>query len=122
MLRLSSLARIVVQRQRAASRSAIPCIKGQQVAFACCPIPICISPPRRSTHAFSFNVSIGHVAGGAGTGVTGGAGGDGGRKGGVGGGGGHGTWPPGGILGGPTCGGGLTKGGGLTMGGMGGVT
>jgi hypothetical protein len=65
---LSNLALRVVHRHRAASRSATPCNSGQHLAFASRPIPTCINPPRRSTHAFSFKASIGQYcpAGGVG--------------------------------------------------------
>lgn len=80
---LSNLALIVVQRHRAASRSAIPCSSGQHLAFASRLIPTCINPPRRSTHALIFKASIGQYCpagagvGGAGVGVGYGLGGDG---------------------------------------------
>lgn len=71
---------------------------------------MCTSPPNKSTHAPSFSVSIGHVAGAEGVGVTGvtgvGVGGDGG----------HGTLPVDGGF--PMTGG--RKTGGWTMGPLGG--
>lgn len=63
-------------------------------------MPMCTSPPNKSTHAPSFNVSIGHVAGAAGVvGVPGVPGVPGG----------HGTFP------GPVDGGGLPMIGGFPM-------
>ncbi|CAA6661442.1 unnamed protein product [Spirodela intermedia] len=77
-LRLSSLARMVVQRQTAASSPTRPWISGQHFSFTSLPIITCTRPLSRSTHAPSFRASIGHcpTAGdGGGDGPTGGAGG-----------------------------------------------
>lgn len=62
MLMLRSLALMVVQRQMAASKSTSPWSTGQHVALALLPIPMCTRPPRTSTHAPSFKVSMGHVS------------------------------------------------------------
>lgn len=105
MVMLRSLALMVVQRQRAASKSTNPPRTGQHASFALLPIPMWISPPNTSTHASSF--SVGHVpcpsAGGGG------------------GGGGHGVSGAGGVTtgGSGNCGGGLGSTGGCTMGGSG---
>ncbi|KAI3465595.1 hypothetical protein Pfo_022258 [Paulownia fortunei] len=104
MLILRSLALMVVQRQRAASKSTSPASTGQQVSLALLPIPMCTRPPNKSTHAPSFKVSMGHVScpfgggGGGGHGVSWGGGGGGGGGGGYGvSGGGFGTTGGGGI-------------------------
>ncbi|RYR63809.1 hypothetical protein Ahy_A04g021567 [Arachis hypogaea] len=99
MLMLRSFALIVVQRHTAASRSRSPSSTGQHVCLALPPIPMCISPPRTSTQAPSFNESMGHV------GCAGGGGG------------GHGVSLGG--VGGVTTGGVGTYGGGEMMGGVG---
>lgn len=67
MLMLRSLALIVVQRQRAASKSNSPPRTGQQVSFALLPMPMCTRPPNMSMHASSLRVE--HVSGGGGLGV-----------------------------------------------------
>nr|AFK41124.1 unknown [Lotus japonicus] len=86
ILMLRSLALMVVQRHTAASKSTSPASTGQQVCLALPPIPMCIRPPKRSTHAPSFKVSIGHVGcAGGGDGTTGGGGGLGVSVGGLGG-------------------------------------
>ena len=71
MLRLSSLILRVVHKQTAASSSTRPERTGQHSLATGSPRPMCTNPPRRSTQAPSFNVSIGHVAeaGGGGQGV-----------------------------------------------------
>ena len=102
MLRLRSLIFRVVQRHTAASSSASPCSTGQHSFTAGSPSPMWTNPPRRSTQAPSFNVSMGHVSLEAGLGFPGG--------------GGHGVPGLGGfVTGGLTMGGIVT--GGLTMGG-----
>lgn len=71
-----ALALMVVQRHSAASRSARPSSTGQHWYVTSPPMMTCTSPPRRSTHASSFRVSMGHVGalggGGHGTEVGGG--------------------------------------------------
>ncbi|VFQ60570.1 unnamed protein product [Cuscuta campestris] len=53
---------MVVQRHIPASTPASPFSAGQHASFAPpCPIPMCTSPPSKSTHAPSFSASIGHV-------------------------------------------------------------
>lgn len=54
-----------MHKHTAASISTSPDIRGQHSFAAGSPSPICTSPPRRSTHAPSFNESIGHVSGSA---------------------------------------------------------
>lgn len=66
----TTLALRAVQRQTAASRSANPSSKGQHLPEEG-PTARLTSPPRRSTQAPSFNVSLGHLAPPAG--FTGGA-------------------------------------------------
>lgn len=56
---------MVVHKQSAASWPANPAISGQHSSVAPCPIPTCTRPPRRSTHALSLRVSIGHCDDGA---------------------------------------------------------
>uniref|UniRef100_A0A7N0T2L7 Uncharacterized protein n=1 Tax=Kalanchoe fedtschenkoi TaxID=63787 RepID=A0A7N0T2L7_KALFE len=65
-----SLALMVVHRQTAASKSSSPLSNGQHVSVALGPIPMCMSPPKTSTHAPSFSASIGHVCGGGGHGTA----------------------------------------------------
>lgn len=73
---------MVVQRHNAASKSTSPSSTGQQVSLALLPIPICIRPPNKSTHAPSFRVSMGQVCcAGDGGGHSGGGGGGGGGHG-----------------------------------------
>ncbi|CAA7405524.1 unnamed protein product [Spirodela intermedia] len=82
-LMLRTLARMAVQRHSAASRSASPRSSGQQVSAALGPMPMWISPPRRSTQAPSLRVLMGQPldtgagGGGHGTVVGGGGGGQG---------------------------------------------
>ncbi|CAN6564087.1 unnamed protein product [Malus baccata var. baccata] len=72
MLRLRSLILRVVQRHTAASSSTSPCSTGQHSFTTGSPCPTWTNPPRRSTQAPSFNVSMGHVfPGGGGHGVPG---------------------------------------------------
>uniref|UniRef100_A0A803QIR7 Uncharacterized protein n=1 Tax=Cannabis sativa TaxID=3483 RepID=A0A803QIR7_CANSA len=61
-LTLRSLALIEVHRQTAASKSTKPLSTGQHLSFAFPPIPILTKPPKTSTHAPSFRVSMGHVS------------------------------------------------------------
>ncbi|KAK3039997.1 hypothetical protein RJ639_027187 [Escallonia herrerae] len=64
----------VVHKQTAASSSKSPPIMGQHSFAAGSPNPTCTNPPRRSTQAPSFSVSMGHVAtfaGGGGQGFPG---------------------------------------------------
>lgn len=63
ILRLSALILRVVQRQTAASASTSPARIGQHLLTAGSPSTTCTKPPRRSTHAPSFSVSMGQVAG-----------------------------------------------------------
>ncbi|KAK2978022.1 hypothetical protein RJ640_028704 [Escallonia rubra] len=96
---------IVDKRHTAASKSTSPCRTGQQASLALLPIPMCTSPPSKSTHAPSFSVSMGHVSGaGVGYGTA------------FGGGGGQGTGGGGSTTGGLIIGG---RGGGTTTGGFG---
>ncbi|EOY31170.1 Uncharacterized protein TCM_047111, partial [Theobroma cacao] len=62
MLRLRSLSLRVVHRQTAASSSTSPERTGQHSFTTGSPITMCTNPPRRSTQAPSFSVSIGQVA------------------------------------------------------------
>ncbi|KAJ7956743.1 Transmembrane protein [Quillaja saponaria] len=62
MLRLRSLSLRVVQRHTAASSSASPANTGQHSLTAGSPSPMWTNPPRRSTQAPNFKVSIGQVA------------------------------------------------------------
>ncbi|CAA6674660.1 unnamed protein product [Spirodela intermedia] len=81
---------MVVQRHNAASRSASPLSRGQQVSAALGPMPMWISPPSRSTQAPSLRVLMGHpleTGAGGGWGFTAGGGGHGTVVGGGGGGG-----------------------------------
>lgn len=89
---------MVVHKHTAASISTRPCSSGQHWFTTGSPSPMWTSPPSKSTHAPSFNVSIGHVAGPAGVG----------------------TWPGGhGTLeGGPTMTGGFPMTGGTVTGGF----
>jgi len=52
----------VVHKQTAASSSTSPVRTGQHWFTTGSPRPMCTSPPRRSTQAPSFSVSIGHVS------------------------------------------------------------
>ena len=72
MLRLSILSFKVVHKHTAASSSTSPCSTGQHSFTTGSPSPMWISPPRRSTQAPSFRVSIGQVAdaGGGGQGLA----------------------------------------------------
>ena len=72
MLRLRSLSLRVVHKQTAASSSTSPASTGQHWLTTGSPSPMWTNPPRRSTQAPSFNVSMGHVwavPGGGGHGV-----------------------------------------------------
>ncbi|KAL4571449.1 hypothetical protein LXL04_018209 [Taraxacum kok-saghyz] len=65
-LRFKRLTFRVVHTQTAASSSAYPPITAQHLFSLGSPNPMSTNPPRRSTQALNFRVSIGHVAGGTG--------------------------------------------------------
>ena len=71
----STFALIAVQRQTAASKSVKPVRREQHLLETGVPITMPTIPPSRSTHAPSFNVSLGHI-GLVGGGATGAGGGD----------------------------------------------
>ncbi|XP_039164915.1 uncharacterized protein LOC120291506 [Eucalyptus grandis] len=60
----STLALMAVHRQRATSKSAKPSSNAQHGLDGGVPTTTLTTPPRRSTHAPSFSVSLGHAAGG----------------------------------------------------------
>ncbi|CAN1169288.1 hypothetical protein LINPERPRIM_LOCUS19722, partial [Linum perenne] len=64
-----TFALITVHKHSAASTSASPLINAQHSLEGGVPITRWTSPPRRSTQAPSFNVSFGHLGGGAGAGI-----------------------------------------------------
>ena len=112
-VRLSSLARMAVQKQTAASSPTKPWITGQHFLFNSLPITTCTKLLSTSTHAPSFRASIGHLPG-EGDGTTGGG------AGGVRGGGGRGEPGEGGggLRGGGRRGGPGEGGGGVRRGGL----
>lgn len=69
ILRLRTLALIVVHKHAAASKASTPCNTGQHWFTTGSPRPTCTNPPNTSTQAPSLRVSRGQVAGGGAEGV-----------------------------------------------------